>query len=71
MPVVNDASGLGKIFIPPLPRYVFGSCCQQDSHCTNVNEDKFLSDVLGKSEHLRMVLKSELQKRAASSGEAL
>jgi hypothetical protein len=62
MPVVNDASGLGKIFIPPLPRYVFGACCQRDDHCTNGKEDNFPSEMLGKYEHLRTVLKTEFQK---------
>jgi hypothetical protein len=36
MPVINDAAPLGKIFIPPLPRYVFGGCYSNVEHCPNV-----------------------------------
>jgi hypothetical protein len=39
MPVINDASPLGKVFIqppPPLPRYVFGGCCSDAEHYPNV-----------------------------------
>ena len=41
---VRSLSGLeislknkSKIFIPPIPRFVFGSCCDNNTHGTNIN----------------------------------
>ncbi len=34
MPVINETAPLGKIFFPPLPRYV--CCCSNIEHCPNV-----------------------------------
>jgi hypothetical protein len=60
MPIVKDASCLGKVFIPPLPRYVFGACCSNPGHCTNITLENHTSTILSKAEHLRALLKSEL-----------
>ncbi len=60
MPIVKDASCLGKVFIPPLPRYVFGACCSNPDHCINSTAENHMSTILTKAEHLRALLKSEL-----------
>ncbi len=40
MPVINDAAPLGKIFILPLQRYVFGGCCSNVEHFPNVKKPR-------------------------------
>ena len=40
-----------KIFIPPIPRYVFGSCCGNGTHGTNINTPLHSHHAL--SEHTR------------------
>jgi hypothetical protein len=61
-PVLSFSAGLSKIVIPPLPRYVFDTCCTQETHCTNVRSEKHASEILFKADHLRNVLKGELNR---------
>jgi hypothetical protein len=61
-PVIQDAVGLGKIFIPPLPRYVYGGCCTNSDHCGKVGETNHPTNLIGKVDHLRAMLKGELSK---------
>jgi len=49
-----------KIVIPPIPRYLFAGCCQDPGHCTNRADTGFQKKIIGKLEHLRQILKSEL-----------
>jgi hypothetical protein len=60
MPVIQDAAVLGKVFVPPLPRYVYGGCCTNSTHCSNAKEDTHSFDMLRKVDHLRALLKGEL-----------
>ncbi len=53
LPVVQDAAGLGKLFFPPLPRYVFSGGCTQTDNGTNIGEVNHPSDMVSKAEHLR------------------
>jgi hypothetical protein len=62
-PIIQDAAGLGKIFIPPLPRYLYGGCCTNSDHCSNVGETNHAMTLLGKVDHLRALLKAELAKQ--------
>jgi hypothetical protein len=66
MPIIGDAAGLGKLFIPPLPRYVFGGCCTKQDHCTNTSEPQHARDMLKKVEHLRSLYETELAKQGVS-----
>jgi hypothetical protein len=61
-PFFSLSAGLSKIVIPPLPRYVFDTCCSQDTHCTNVRGEKHASEILNKADHLRNVMKGELNR---------
>jgi hypothetical protein len=62
-PVIQDAAGLGKIFIPPLPRYLYGGCCTNSDHCSNVGDSNHPTNLIGKVDHLRSLLKGELAKQ--------
>jgi hypothetical protein len=61
-PVFSFSAGLSKIVILPLLRYVFDTCCSQDTHCTNVRGEKHASEILNKADHLRNVMKGELNR---------
>jgi hypothetical protein len=61
-PILSFSAGLSKIVIPPLLRYVFDTCCTQDTHCTNVRKETHAAEILQKADHLRNVLKSELNR---------
>jgi hypothetical protein len=58
-PVMMSAQDVVKISIPPLPRYVFHSCCNNPSHCPNLlhkgHAEKMLNGVSG----MRAILKKE------------
>ena len=66
MPLVSGAAGLRKVFVPPLPRYVFGPCCGEGAHCVNLKEENYAMTHLGRTEHLRHLLKAELHKQGVT-----
>ena len=41
----------GKIFIPPIPRFVFGSCCTDTAHGSNTNTETHSAHAI--TEHIR------------------
>ena len=41
----------GKIFIPPIPRFVFGSCCTNTTHGSNTKSDTHKAHNI--NEHIR------------------
>ena len=47
----NPGKNRGKIFIPPIPRYVFGSCCTSTTHGNNTKSDSHKA--LALNEHIR------------------
>ena len=47
----STAKNRGKIFIPPIPRFVFGSCCTSESHGSNTRSDTHSAYAL--TEHIR------------------
>ncbi len=62
LPLDTESATLGKLFIPPLPRYVFGGCCKESDHCTNRREVTYQKKLLDKVDHLWALLKSKLKK---------
>jgi hypothetical protein len=59
-PVFEACGSSCKIVIPPLPRYLYNSCCPNKHHCTNRTEDDYQLNMLKNTTHLRAVLKEAL-----------
>jgi len=51
-----------KIVIPPMPRYLFSGCCPDTEHCSNRKENDYQEKLLGKIEHIRQLVKGELNR---------
>jgi hypothetical protein len=52
-----------KIIIPPLPRYLYTSCCGNKNHCTNRKNDEYKLSLLHATTHFRTILKEALLKQ--------
>jgi len=52
--VIDNAN---KIFIPPIPRYMFGGCCADSSHAPNTREPEHAKDTLTDHTRIRNKLK--------------
>jgi hypothetical protein len=61
-PVLLSAQHIAKVWIPPLPRYVFTPCCSQLTHSTNVHSDGYAEKSLNGVSRLRGILKTECAK---------
>jgi hypothetical protein len=46
LPILKAKGNKACIIIPPLPRYIFSRCCNDKSHCTNVDEKDFPEKLL-------------------------
>jgi hypothetical protein len=60
-PVLLSAQEYVKIVIPPLPRYVFNTCCAKGSHCTNFQAENYAEKNLNGVTRLRGILKKEVK----------
>jgi hypothetical protein len=58
-PVLLSAQNAKKIVIPPLPRYIFNTCCSSTSHCANFSEEKYAESNLNGVTKLRGIMKKE------------
>jgi len=67
LPLLEAVPGPVKIVVPPQPRYLFGSCCKDATHCTNVTQPDHASKLLGATIHLREVLKKKLVGKTAAN----
>jgi hypothetical protein len=52
-----------KIFVPPLPRYLYKGCCSQKTHSTNTEEEGYALNLLNDTMRLRSVIKTDLLSR--------
>jgi hypothetical protein len=59
-PVLLSAQKEIKIVIPPLPRYIFDSCCGNTTHCTNIHNEGHAEKILSGTARLRNILKKEM-----------
>jgi hypothetical protein len=59
-PVLLSAQKEIKIVIPPLPRYIFDSCCGNTTHCSNLQNEEHVEKILSGTTRLRNVLKKEM-----------
>jgi len=55
-----------KIILPPIPRYIRGSCCEDIGHGNNARDKKGAEDLCAKVANLRKVLKESLVKTTLS-----
>jgi hypothetical protein len=62
-PLINHGKPSIKIFVPPLPRYIFSGCCSLKSHSTNVGETDHSEKLLGNTVKFRNILKTALLNR--------
>jgi hypothetical protein len=46
-PILLAAKGTPSVIVPPLPRYIFATCCNDDSHCINAWDEPFREETLG------------------------
>jgi hypothetical protein len=58
-PVLLASQSAKKIIIPPLPRYLFNTCCASRTHCSNFLEDGYAESSLNGTTKLRGIIKRE------------
>jgi hypothetical protein len=46
IPVIKEKGNKPCVILPPLPRYLFASCCNDTGHCTNRHDNDFKSNLL-------------------------
>jgi hypothetical protein len=46
IPIFKTKGNTPCVIIPPLPRYLFSRCCNDESHCTNAKEENFAEHLL-------------------------
>ena len=63
MPLITKLGGMPMVIIPPLPRYIFGGCCDDADHCTNISLDGYQETVLDGLTRIRNCLVKELRIR--------
>jgi hypothetical protein len=56
-----------KIVIPPLPRYLYTSCCGNKRHCTNRANDDYTLSLLQATTHFRPLLKDALLRQGTEN----
>jgi hypothetical protein len=52
-PILQEAKGLPCVIVPPLPRYLFARCCDDNGHCTNFGQPGFEQSLLSDYIQLR------------------
>jgi hypothetical protein len=46
IPILRKKGNNPGVIIPPLPRGLFSQCCNDNSHCTNANDENFATTLL-------------------------
>jgi hypothetical protein len=59
-PVLEACGSAIKIVVPPLPRYLYTGCCNNKSHCTNLNNADYELRMLQDTMHFRPLLKDAI-----------
>jgi hypothetical protein len=62
-PLLLSVPGIKKIILPPQPRYLFSGCCDNKSHCTNINNGDHADGLLTETIRMRSVLKRSLAQK--------
>jgi hypothetical protein len=56
-----------KLFVPPLPRYLFTGCCNHKNHSTNLSDPDHADTLLASTMKFRSILKTALLKKGTDS----
>jgi hypothetical protein len=59
-PIFDAISVLPTVVTPPIPRFIFGSCCTDEAHAPNTRDQDYRQDMLNGFAHARGVIKAEL-----------
>jgi uncharacterized membrane protein YgcG len=59
-PLLEEVAGMPTLVNPPHPRFVFTSCCRDNTHAPNTRDDSHQSTMLNGFAHFRSMVKSEL-----------
>ncbi len=54
--IIPILSAMPCVIIPPLPRYLFARCCDDNEHCTNLGQPDFAQNLLSGYIKLRNLL---------------
>jgi hypothetical protein len=65
--LVNIGNPEIKIFVPPLPRYLFTGCCALKNHSVNIKDPDHSEKLLASTLKFRNVIKNELLKKGTDS----
>jgi hypothetical protein len=60
LPIFSAKGNKPCVVIPPIPRYLFSRCCDDNSHCTNANGDRYQENLLSGFQQLRGILIKQL-----------
>jgi len=63
IPVIESIKGHSQILLPPMPRYLFSKCCNDQNHCINVGTSMHSESLLAATFRLRALLKRKLAGR--------
>jgi hypothetical protein len=55
-PIMLSAQAAAKVTVPPLPRYVFNSCCQHPQHCSNRLNEDYQEKILNGVSHFKILI---------------
>jgi hypothetical protein len=59
-PALEKFAGCKMIFIPPIPRYFFGGCCEKTGHCSNAREENHSTHMLQEHFRIRNTMKTHI-----------
>jgi hypothetical protein len=57
-PALEKLETCKKIFIPPIPRYIFSGCCGKEGHCTNITNTGYQTHMLQEHTRIRSHIKT-------------
>jgi len=66
-PLFKCCGEIPTVIVPPLPRYVFNPCCNNDTHCTNITESGYPEKALAKVDHMRSLIRGEINRKGTGN----
>jgi hypothetical protein len=60
LPILSAKGNKPCVIIPPIPRYLFSRCCDDNGHCTNANGGRYQENLLSGFQQLRGSLIKQL-----------
>lgn len=59
-PFLSDIAESNKIFVPPIPRYVFAGCCRDSTHAPNIHTEAHCKLMIAEHTRIRSTMKKSL-----------